>query len=101
VQRSAFTLVELLMVIAVLGLISGIAGLTLASRRTPRDSEWLRELRRARSEAIRTGMPVWARNLVPPHTDSHGLISPLFLPDGRAVGAGVDPLTGAPIETAH
>lgn len=77
------TLVELLVVLALLGLVLGVSGLALASLREPRESEELSELRRARAEAIRSGAPRTA----------HGA---LFLPDGRAVGPNVDPLTGAP-----
>jgi Tfp pilus assembly protein FimT len=77
------TLVELLVVLALLGLVLGISGLALASLREPRESVELGELRQARAEAIRSGAPRAA----------HGV---LFLPDGRAIGPNVDPLTGAP-----
>jgi len=77
------TLVELLVVLVLLGLVLGVSGLALASLREPRESDELRELRQARTEAIRSGAPRTA----------HGA---LFLPDGRAIGPSVDPLTGAP-----
>ncbi len=77
------TLVELLVVLAVLGLVLGVSGLALAGLREPRESDELRDLRQARAEAIRSGAPRTA----------HGA---LFLPDGRAIGPNVDPLTGAP-----
>lgn len=76
------TLVELLVVLALLGLVLGVSGLALASLREPAESAEVEGLRRARAEAIKNGEPV-ARDSV------------LFLPDGRAVGAQVDPLTGA------
>ena len=77
------TLVELLVVLALLGLVLGMSGLALASLREPRESAHLREMRRARAEAIRSGEAVRADSV-------------LFLPDGRAVGPNVDLLTGAP-----
>jgi hypothetical protein len=76
-------LVELLVVLALLGLVLGVSGLALASLREPRESGEVRALRQARAEAIRSGAPRPANGV-------------LFLPDGRAVGPGVDGLTGAP-----
>jgi len=61
----------------------GVSGLALASLREPRESDGLRELRLARAAAVRSGVPRIA----------HGV---LFLPDGRAIGPNIDPLTGAP-----
>jgi prepilin-type N-terminal cleavage/methylation domain-containing protein len=84
------TLVELLVVLALLSLVLGVSGLALASLREPREADALRELARARAQAIRTGVPARADTTI-----SH-LPSPLFLPDGRAIGPNVDPLTGAP-----
>jgi prepilin-type N-terminal cleavage/methylation domain-containing protein len=77
------TLVELLVVLVVIGLIVGVSGLALGSLKIPRESEKLIELRRARADAIQSG----ARR------NAHGA---LFLPDGRVIGADVDPLTAAP-----
>jgi Tfp pilus assembly protein FimT len=77
------TLVELLVVLALLGLVLGVSGLALASLREPRESGDLREFRRARAEAVQSGTPRTAHRA-------------LFLPDGRAIGPNVDPLTGAP-----
>lgn len=85
---AGFTLVEVIVVLAIMGLALGISGLALASLKAPRESEWIRELRLARTEAIRTGRPVRTRS-------NHALLTTnLFLPDGRALGPGVDPLTG-------
>ena len=83
VRSPGVTLVELLVVLALLGLLLGVSGLGLASLREPRESDELRELRAARGEAIRGGAPRRARGV-------------LFLPDGRAIGRTVAPLTGAP-----
>jgi prepilin-type N-terminal cleavage/methylation domain-containing protein len=83
VPNRGVTLVELLVVLALLGLVFGISGLALASLREPRESDDLRDLQKARAEAVQSGSPRAA----------HGV---LFLPDGRAIGPNVDPLTGAP-----
>jgi len=77
------TLVELLVVLALLGLVLGVSGLAVGSLRAPRESAELSDLRRARAEAIRSGAPVRSGSV-------------LFLPDGRAIGPNVDLLTGAP-----
>ena len=75
------TLVELLVVLTILGLILGICGLAFGSLQAPRESQELTDLRRAHVEAIQAGAP---------RTTHHVR----FLPDGRAIGSGVDPLTG-------
>lgn len=90
-----YTLVEVIVVLAILGLMLGISGLALASLKPPPESEWIRVLRQARSQAIRTGRPIYTGGNHAPRT-TH-----LFLPDGRVIGPGVDPLTGAPRDTAR
>jgi prepilin-type N-terminal cleavage/methylation domain-containing protein len=75
------TLVELIVTLALLGVILGLSGVAIASLRPSPQARPRVELERARMEAIRTGRAVRAD-------------SALFLPDGRAIGAGVDPLTG-------
>jgi len=77
------TLLELLVVLTILGVVLGIAGLAMGSLQTPRESEQIHELRQARADAIHAGAPRTA----------HGI---RFLPDGRGIGPRVDPLTGAP-----
>ena len=89
-----FTLLEVMVVVAILGVIVGVSGLGFASLRVPPASAWTRAVNRARVDAIRRGQSV--RALVP---DS--LAAPLFLPDGRAIGPGVDPLTGLPLRGAR
>lgn len=78
------TLVELLVVLVVLGVIAGIAVGAVASLRAPSAGERVHSS--ARAFAIRTGQPLatW---------DSTGRLL-LYLPDGRALDPGVDPLTG-------
>jgi prepilin-type N-terminal cleavage/methylation domain-containing protein len=93
--KRAFTLVEVMVVLALLGLMAGISGLALASLDQPRESEAVRALRAARAEAIRTGRP---RRVTVTSHDTGSNRAPrtayLFLPDGRGIGPGVDPLTG-------
>ena len=88
-----FTLLEVVVVIVVLGLIVGMSSLAFVGLRVPRESEVTRELRRARSEAIKTGRPAVTGGNHSPRT-THVL----FLPDGRAIGPGADPLTGVPLD---
>jgi prepilin-type N-terminal cleavage/methylation domain-containing protein len=78
------TLLELLVVLTVLGVVLGLSGLAIASLHVPRESQELRDLRRARAEAIHSGAPRTA----------HGV---RFLPDGRAIGPGANALTGEPL----
>lgn len=78
------TLIELIVVLAILGVILGVSGLALGTLKAPRESELALALRSARTQAIRTGIP---------RTTHHAR----FLADGRAIGPGVDPLTGAPL----
>jgi prepilin-type N-terminal cleavage/methylation domain-containing protein len=95
-KRDGYTLVEVIVVLAIMGLMAGVSGLALASLKAPRESEWILALRRARAEAIRTGRPM--------RTEDHRArrtATILFLPDGRAIGPGVDPLTGAPRDSGR
>lgn len=75
------TLLELLVVLMVLGVVLGVAGLALGSLKVPRESQATTDLREARAAAIHLGVP----------RSAHGV---LFLPDGRAIGPAIDPLTG-------
>jgi len=92
--RDGYTIIELIVVLAILGLVLGISGLALASLKAPRESERVRALREARTEAIRAGKPVRTVMYHSPPT------TVLFLPDGRAIGPGVDPLTGVPRDSS-
>lgn len=86
------TLLELLVVLTILSLLLGVSGLAIGSLEMPRDSRGAIELRRARSDAIRYGVPRTIR-----YAQGRLTHHRLFLPDGRAIGAGVDQLTGAPL----
>jgi prepilin-type N-terminal cleavage/methylation domain-containing protein len=92
-RETGVTLIELIVVLAIIGVMAAISGVAVAGLTLPRESEETAALRRARTEAIVTGAPVRAVDHRSPRT-AH----PLFLPDGRAVGSGVDPLTGSPRE---
>ncbi len=83
-RAPGITLLEMLVVLTVLGVVLGVTGLAIESLRVPRESQELRDLRRARAEAIHSGAPRTA----------HGV---RFLPDGRAIGPGVNSLTGEPL----
>jgi len=95
VRPSGFTLLEVIVVVAILGLIVGMTGLAFVSLRLPRQSEPVQELRRARAAAVRSGRPILSGA-----NDAPRATRVLFLPDGRAIGAGADPLTGAPLNVA-
>lgn len=82
-RASGVTLLELLVVLSILGVLLGVTGLALGSLRAPRESQEVIDLRDARTRAIHFGVPRL----------EHGV---LFLPDGRAIGPSVDPLTGIP-----
>jgi hypothetical protein len=87
-------LIELLVVLVLLGLIFSVSGVALASLGSPKESAQIRVLQAARAEAIRSGVPVLVRLDTLP--SSLFPLPLLFLPDGRALGPGVDPLTGRP-----
>jgi len=77
------TLLELLVVLTILGMVLGVSGLALSTLQSPRESAQVMDLKQARMQAIQSGVPRTA----------HGV---RFLPDGRAMGPHVDPLTGIP-----
>src|SRR2546430_12510556 len=84
-----FTLVEVIVVVAILGLIFGVSALAFTSLRVPRELASFAELRRARAEAIHTGRPVRA---VAPTSTGGGrprLPAPPPLPRASAPGARV------------
>jgi prepilin-type N-terminal cleavage/methylation domain-containing protein len=80
------TLIEVVVGLLVLGLLTGLAGMALSSLRLSQAEPWKAQVALARDSAIRTGRPVTIRG------DSG--YRALLLPDGRAVGHGLDPLTG-------
>ncbi len=85
------TLLELIVVLAVMGALAAITALALPGRSGARVPTQIERLMLARDSAIRTGRPVEA--VV--DTGSDGVTRLVrFLPDGRSVGPGLDPLTG-------
>src|ERR1043166_5024887 len=50
------TLLELLVVLTILGLVLGVTGVALSSLKTPPESEQLRDLEKARADAIQSGV---------------------------------------------
>lgn len=81
--RGGSTLVEVVVSVAILGLLASMAGLALGGPPAPPDP-----LEAARRAALRSGAPAYA-------ADSSEVR--LFLPDGRSLGPGLDPMTGRPI----
>ena len=86
-MKSGFSLIELVVVILILGLMAGISGGALTSLRLPQSAVEQQHLSRARIRALTDGRPV--------ALGQDSLAPTLFLPDGRGIGAGIDPLTGS------
>jgi prepilin-type N-terminal cleavage/methylation domain-containing protein len=84
-----FSLIEMVVVLILLGLSAGISASAISSLRVPATTAVAGALRAARGRALSSGRPVLVSDQV------------LFLPDGRAIGPGVDPLNGAPAAHAH
>lgn len=95
------TLVELLVVLALLGVMLGVTTVAIVSLDPPVGAERAAALRRARAEAVRTGKPVriTGSSMTPGSDRSPLPVQVLFLPDGSARGPGIDPLTGRPHAT--
>ena len=93
--QAGVTLVELLVAISIVGMIVSLTGLAFFSLRTSGASTLQGELQDARARALRTGRPVAF-----PAFGAPARPTVLFLPDGRSIGEGADPLTGAPIGSA-
>ena len=91
-----FTLLEMVVVLALLGLILGLATVAVVSLRPPRQARRVAAIDSASAAAIRTGTRVHLTlNLA--DTTAHVALHIAhwtFLPDGRALGPEVDPLTG-------
>jgi prepilin-type N-terminal cleavage/methylation domain-containing protein len=89
-RNPGFTLVELIVVMALMGLIATVSVVALGSLRRPTQPPWLEEHQDARRAALRNGMTVSAVR------ENAAKLQPaiLFLPDGRALGRGVDRWTG-------
>jgi prepilin-type N-terminal cleavage/methylation domain-containing protein len=94
-RSAGFTLAELMVVLAILGILAALSALAMPGRLRPRGLTRAERLTLAWDSAIRTGQAV----VVALDTAAGGAPRLIrFLPDGRAVGAAagiVDPLTGA------
>ncbi len=80
------TVIEVVVTVLVLGLLTGLAAAAVGSLRRPPVEPWRSAVMRARDSAIRTG-----RRVVLSGDSGYRA---LLLPDGRAIGPGLDPLTG-------
>jgi prepilin-type N-terminal cleavage/methylation domain-containing protein len=93
--RAGVTLVEMLVVILIIGLTAGVSAFSISALHPPIEADQSRRLRQARAEAIRRGVAVLII------TDSiggdRGRSAVRFEPDGRVIGVGIDPWTGAPL----
>ena len=93
--RAGVTLVEMLVVILIVGLTAGVSVFSISALRPPNEAARSRRLRHARAEAIRRGVAVM---IIPDSMAGGGGRSAVrFEPDGRAIGVGIDPWTGAPL----
>ncbi len=99
VKRSGVTLVGLMVVILLLGLLSGVVGLTMGSTpRVPSLDPTTVAVLQARDSALRTGHPV---TIAFSHEGSAHRAT--VYPDGRVVtdaALGIDPLSGSVTEDA-
>jgi prepilin-type N-terminal cleavage/methylation domain-containing protein len=89
--RRGTTLIELIVTLAVMGLLAGLAATSVAGLHRVKKDVRAETLAESRRKAIRSGRPVGVGGLEPV----------LFLPDGRAVGRGVDPLTGVILDAGR
>ncbi len=81
------TLLELLVALVIVGVMAGLGALSVLSLRPGPRGAALDSMASARHRAIREARPVVLRD---------GTRQLRFLPDGRVLGGGVDPLTGVP-----
>lgn len=88
------TLIELVVALALLGIMSGVVGLSIrTARRVPTPNVALLAAARARDSALRLGRPVTI--VIARDSQSFDVTA---LPDGRVIAAkklAIDPLTGA------
>lgn len=89
-MRRGITLLELIVTLVVIGIALGIGSVAMRRGREPALTPADSVLHAARGRAIREGRIV--RVAIPSLAGEPKQY--LFLPDGRAVGPGLDPLTG-------
>lgn len=93
-MSGGFTLLEMMVTLAIMGLLTALSGLAIQSFRPPPEQEVLASLAASREEAIRSGTAVvWRRDSVTVRFLPNGSSSGGLVPTGaRAVS--IDPLTG-------
>ena len=87
-RTRGLTLVELLVVLTILGLMTGVVGLAWRRSLSPVDES---PLMTARHQAIQSGIPT--------RVQLSDTLSVVVMPDGSVIGTGalhIDPLTGNP-----
>ena len=87
------TLVELMVVLLVLGVMAGVSAFAVAGLRLPHEALHRQVLEQARAAAILSGKATSV-----PAGESPAV---RFLPDGRALGPGVDPFTGEVLDATR
>ena len=87
------TLVELLVVLLLLGVMAGVTAFAVAGLRPPLQRQGDVNLDSARTAAVVSGQAVTLTR--------DGGAAVRFLPDGRVLGAGLDPFTGGPLDASR
>ncbi len=87
-RPSGFSLVELIVAIAIMGIAATLATVAFRALARPAPESWERTRREARLRAVEEGRQVVVAS------DSTPAAPVLFLPDGRVVGEDMDALSG-------
>jgi prepilin-type N-terminal cleavage/methylation domain-containing protein len=87
------TLIELVVSLAILGVVASVTALAVGGLHSTPESRRVEALGRVRATVIRTGRAAGI-------ADSSGR-TVRFLPDGRGIGAGIDPLTGEAVNASR
>ncbi|MGH7533423.1 MAG: pilus assembly FimT family protein [Gemmatimonadales bacterium] len=93
------TLIELIVALAVLGIVLGVSTAAIGSLDRKSPPAAIVAVDRARERALRSGVPVSLD--LPDSNPNAAPQSVLLLPDGRIIGAGYDQLTGAATNAAR
>lgn len=93
---------EMTVVLVITGVVLSVSVNALPSLRPDTRASVADRLAQARREAVATGRPVILTAVVPSASSAGSSVSSVdwrFLPDGRAVGPGVDPRNGEVIDS--
>jgi prepilin-type N-terminal cleavage/methylation domain-containing protein len=93
---SGFTLVELMVVLTILGVLAGVSVSSLPSLRESTTTSMADRLAAAHRDAITTASTVL---FAAPFRSIGGARTWRFLPDGRALGPGLDPRNSRMLDT--